>query len=246
MKLKEKLQASSITHGIWRILPSPYLSEIIGLAGFDFQILDCEHGVYDYDTLYKDILACELHNCSPVIRVSGINKVEVQRCLDLGAHGIVFPQLKNFADFQGAIEQMQYAPSGNRGYNPIVRANGFGDKTISTNRIEPCCIGIIETLTAVEEIEKILGLNELTMIYIGVYDLSTQLGIPGQIQSAQMTTLTNQIIEAAKKFNKPVSLMVHDADQQNLFASKGVRTFIHSVDTHKLSIYFKNILNQSL
>ena len=61
-----------------------------------------------------------------------------------------------------------------------------------------------------------------------------------------INSLPPQILEAAKKFNKPVSLMVHDADQQNLFASKGVRTFIHSVDTHKLSIYFKNILNQSL
>jgi 4-hydroxy-2-oxoheptanedioate aldolase len=243
MNLKEKFQTNSINHGIWRVMPSPYLSEIIGIAGFDFQILDCEHGVYDYDSLYKDILACELHNCSPVIRVSGINKVEVQRCLDLGAHGIVFPQLKNFYDFETAIAQMQYAPSGNRGFNPFVRANGFGDRP-SFKNIEPCCIGIIETLTAVEEIEKILELNELSMIYIGAYDLSTQLGVPGQIQSPQMISLIDQILDAAKKFHKPVSLMVHNEEQKNTFLSKGVRTFVHSVDTHKLSIYFKSILNK--
>jgi 4-hydroxy-2-oxoheptanedioate aldolase len=244
MKLKEKFQSNNFTNGIWRIMPSPYLSEIIGIAGFDFQILDCEHGVYDYDSLYKDIIACELHNSSPVIRVSGINKVEVQRCLDLGAQGIVFPQLKNFNDFENAIEQMKYAPSGNRGYNPFVRAGGFGSGP-SPETNEPCCIGIIETLTAVEQIEKILKLKSLDMVYIGAYDLSMQLGVQGELQSPQMVSIVDKIVMIAKKNNKPVSLMVHNEEQQKNYLTKGVRSFVHSVDTHKLSLYFNSLVNKT-
>ncbi len=60
------------------------LTEILAQCGFDFQILDCEHGGYDYATLLPDILACERQGCAPLVRVSGTDPVEVQRCLDLG------------------------------------------------------------------------------------------------------------------------------------------------------------------
>ena len=113
-------------NGIWRIIPSAMLSELFARSGFDFQILDCEHGNYDYETLLTDILACEANDSVPYIRVSGTDKVEVQRCLDIGARGLVFPQLQGYEDFLAAAAMMDYAPVGSRGFNPFVRAGNYG------------------------------------------------------------------------------------------------------------------------
>jgi 4-hydroxy-2-oxoheptanedioate aldolase len=76
---------TQVLHGIWRIIPSPMLTEALAQGGLDFQILDCEHGAYDFATLLPDILACERQDCAAFVRVSGTDRIEVQRCLDLGA-----------------------------------------------------------------------------------------------------------------------------------------------------------------
>ncbi len=116
--------------GIWRILPSSPITEIISESGFDFQIFDLEHGSYDFETLAQDIKICQLLNCLAYVRVSGLNKVEVQKCLDLGADGIVFPQLSVYDDFKLATQLIQYPPKGIRGFNPFVRSGKYGFEKI--------------------------------------------------------------------------------------------------------------------
>lgn len=228
---------TQFVHGIWRILPSVSLSEIIAQSGFEFQILDCEHGGYDYDTLLKDIIACQVHNSSPLVRVSGINKVEVQRCLDLGAHGIVFPQLNNYDDFKMAADLMRYAPQGVRGFNPFVRVGGYGIKDNNSTAERPVCIVIIETLQAVAALKDIVALDGIDMIYIGSYDLSAQLGCIGEMNSPKLIELVNKIIAICNNSKKPVSLMVHDRAQYETAASKGVKGFVHSVDSFRSKLH---------
>ncbi len=229
-------------HGIWRILPSVSLTEIIAQSGFDFQILDCEHGGYDYDTLLKDIIASQLHNSSPFVRVSGINKVEVQRCLDLGAHGIVFPQLNSYDDFKIAAELMEYAPRGIRGFNPFVRVGGYGIGDKPANPVKPICIAIIETLQAVNELETIVTIDGIDMFYIGSYDLSAQLGCIGEMNSPILIDVVDRIISVCSNAGKRVSLMIHDKVQFEATAAKGVSVFVHAVDSYKIkSFFFKGL-----
>jgi 4-hydroxy-2-oxoheptanedioate aldolase len=230
-------------NGIWRIMPSPQISEIIAQSGFDFQILDCEHGSYDYQSLDADIRACDLHNCVAFVRVSGLNKVEVQRCLDLGASGIVFPQLTNFVDFKKAVELVNYAPVGSRGFNPFVRSWGYG---INNGEIKKAkCITIIETLQAVDELEQILNFDGIDMIYIGSYDLSAQLGCIGKMDDLRLTTLVDDIINMCTAASKPVGVMISGSEQYNLFKNKGVNIFVHTVDTHQIKRTFSTAIKQT-
>jgi 4-hydroxy-2-oxoheptanedioate aldolase len=224
-------------------MPSPFLTEIISRSGFDFQILDCEHGSYDYDSLYKDILACELHKCSPIIRVKGLDKVEVQRCLDLGADGIVFPQLSSYGDFEKAADLMKYAPRGTRGFNPFVRSAGFGAES-KPEKTDPCCITIIETLQAVRELENICKLGGIDMIYIGSYDLSAQLNVIGKMDAPELVAVVDGILQVCKQYQKPVSIMVHNQEQLKHFQNKGVNVFVHSVDSVKISTCFTALLSK--
>lgn len=236
-------QTDKPSHGIWRIMPSMTLTEIIGQSNFDFQILDCEHGAYDFQTLDEDIKICHLVSCKAYIRVSGLDKVEVQRCLDLGADGIVFPQLNEFKDFELATKMLQYAPKGVRGFNPFVRAGKYGFGDIHEKKIK--CIAIIETLQAVEDLDHILSLADLDMIYIGVYDLSAQLNCIGVMDSPPLMAIVDSIIDKCNKASKEISLMVNNSDSYNNYKNKGVNYFVHTVDTHQLKTVFTNIINNT-
>ena len=218
-------------HGIWRIIPSLPLTELLAQAGFDFQILDCEHGAYDYATLLPDILACERHGCAPLIRVSGTDKVEVQRCLDLGARGLVFPQLTNAASFSTAAAMMDYAPAGTRGFNPFVRAAAYGSPTATAR---PWFVPIIETLAAVDELDAILKLKRIDLVYIGSYDLSAQLGVTGQMEAPALVQVVDRIVTACRRSGLPVGLMVLNEAAARLQAKRGVRALVHGVESHRL------------
>jgi 4-hydroxy-2-oxoheptanedioate aldolase len=191
------------------------LTEIFAQSGLDFQILDCEHGAYDYGTLLPDILACERHGCAPLVRVSGTDKIEVQRCLDLGAHGLVFPHLATADDVDHAGAMMDYAPGGTRGYNPFVRAGAYRierDADAAAASARPWFIPIIETLTAAEQIEAIAKLEWVDLVYIGVYDLSAQLGTPGDLNAPELGRVVDRIIATCAAARKPVAMMALSSD----------------------------------
>jgi len=219
-------------HGIWRIVPSPALTEIFAQGGMNFQILDREHGPYDYSTLLPDILACERHGCAPFVRVSGTDKIEVQRCLDLGARGLVFPQLVSLEDFERAAAMMDYAPAGTRGYNPFVRALGYGLPAAPASR--PWFVPILETRQAAEQIDAIVRMPRIDLIYIGSYDLSAQLGCAGRMDAPELKALVERIIEACRRAGKPVGLMALTAEAGRILAGGGVQVLVHGVDSHRL------------
>lgn len=233
-------ESNNELHGIWRIIPSMELTEIIAQSKFDFQILDCEHGSYDFQTLEHDIRICQHQKCLVYVRVSGLNKVEVQRCLDLGADGIVFPQLNNFEDFKLATKLIQYPPNGIRGFNPFVAAGEYGYGNIH-KKIE--CIVIVETIQAFDELDEILNLSEIDMVYIGVYDLSAQLNCIGAMDSPKLLSVIDEIIEKCNKSSKKVSLMVKNIEEYKKYKGKGVSNFVHIVDSYQLKTAFINVLD---
>jgi 4-hydroxy-2-oxoheptanedioate aldolase len=227
-------------HGIWRIIPSMTITEIIGQSSFNFQILDCEHGSYDFQTLLEDIRICHSQNCLAYVRVSGLNKVEVQRCLDLGADGIVFPQLDTYKDFDLATKMIKFSPKGVRGFNPFVNAAEYGSKEINDNVVT--CIVIIETLNAIQELDKILSINDINMIYIGVYDLSAQLNCIGQMDSPSLKKAVDSIIKKTIAAEKAVSIMVNNLEDYQKYKNMGVTYFVHTTDSHQIKSSFSNEL----
>ena len=230
------------THGIWRIIPSPALTEILAQSGLDFQILDCEHGGYDYATLLPDILACERHGCAPLVRVSGTDRVEMQRCLDLGARGLVFPQLATPEDFARAGAMMDYAPAGTRGYNPFVRAGGYGFPAPTPR---PWFVPIVETLAAARDIETIARLERIDLIYVGVCDLSALLGCPGRMDSPELAALVDRILTACHQAGKPVGMMALSADAARQLTARGVQTLVLWVESHRIKDFMTALIQRS-
>jgi len=226
-------------NGIWRILPSPVVTEMLAQCGIDFQILDCEHGNYDQQTLLADLMACDIHGCAGYIRVSGTDKVEVQRCLDLGAKGIVFPGLQGLSDFERVAAWMDYAPTGNRGLNPFVRASSYGIQSAAkVNSTSPLFIPIIETLEAVEQLDEILSISRIDLVYLGTYDLSAQLGCAGEMTNPKLVETIDRILRQCRKHHKASSTMALSPELAGALREKGVTAIVHGVDTHRIKEAF--------
>jgi 4-hydroxy-2-oxoheptanedioate aldolase len=233
--LKSRLQQKEALHGIWRLIQSHQLTEIIGSVGFDFQIFDREHGSSGFRSLETAIRTCELAGSSPWVRVGGINSTEVQRSLDIGAQGIVFPQLKGVEDFQKAVQTMKFPPLGCRGYNPFTRAGNYGTATTVPKMLTDdfaACVPIIETLAAVDDLDKILQIPGIDLLYVGAYDLSVQLGCKGVMDDPRLLTTISRIIQQCVQGKMPTAVMVNSAEQAEAYRRLGVTVFVHTVDTN--------------
>jgi 4-hydroxy-2-oxoheptanedioate aldolase len=230
-----KLETGAELHGIWRLIDSDPLTEILSQAGFDFQIFDREHGSYDFGALESAIRLCDASGSPPIVRVTGIDRVEVQRCLDFGARGLVFPQLDSFADVSSAIATMQYAPAGTRGFNPFTRAGTYGQPGKSVEVGAPLFIPIIETLNALRELPRILELPEVDLLYLGAYDLSVHLGCRGRMEDPALLRAIEDAVTRCHAASKPVALIVNTPEQYRRWRALGVTVFVHSVDTKMIS-----------
>ncbi len=170
-------------HGSWVNLGSLVSAEIMGMAGFDWLLIDLEHGAGNDTTMYQQLQVLESTDAIPVVRTEELSKPKVQRILDAGAKGIMFPQIQNKEEAALAVSMMYYPPAGIRGMAKMVRATGFGknaDEYIAKLDQHLVCVIQIENINAVKEIDAIAAIPGVDVLFVGPSDLSLALGIFGQ------------------------------------------------------------------
>ncbi len=162
--------------------------------------------------------------------MGGLDPVEAQRALDLGAAGLVFPQLKSRADFEKALRLLHYPPEGERGFNPFTRSGGFGARTPQPVG-NPICFPILETLAAVKDLDAILELENIPLFYIGAYDLSAQIGRRGEMDHPELLALMETVVGKIRAAGRAAAVMVKDKAQRDFYLRLGARVHVHTVDT---------------
>ena len=237
--IKEKLKSGLPVLGIWNIIPSPTICEVIGLQKFDFQILDLEHGLFDVSTLESCIRACELTNSSPLVRVHGTDDhASVQTALDLGAHGIIVPQVGDAAQTREALASTLFAPKGKRGFNPFTRAGKYLPSAVAapglTDDFAMRSI-IVETKTAFEDLDQILKLPELDLVYLGVYDMSVALGCKGHLDHPLIQDFLKSSIPRIRAAGKSAGVMAKTPSEISSFLKLGVNFIVCGVDTQMIA-----------
>lgn len=184
--LKQRLKNGEIVFGPWCVVPSAPLLNIISASGMDFAIIDMEHGPTDYRIAEDMVRAAESENCSPVIRVGQRNESDILKALDIGAQGLLVPHIESREDAADTIRFSKYFPQGERGFSPYTRAGGYGYLGIENhaeNENEETLIGIIlEGKEGIDNMDSILETDHLDFVYVGAYDLSQAMGMPGQVQ----------------------------------------------------------------
>jgi 4-hydroxy-2-oxoheptanedioate aldolase len=234
--LKLKLAAGKPVIGIWSIISSPVIVEIFALAGLDFVILDMEHGIYDVDALDSCVRACEAGGAAPVVRVPGMNASAVQWALDLGAHGIIVPQVAGFAQTDTAVKMAKFAPEGTRGYNPFTRAGQYSNPSSNTGGKLNNAFGltsvIIENENSLAELDRICTLPNLDVIYIGVYDLAVALGCAGNTSDPRIQDIVRSCVTTIRAAGKAAGVMVRSGQEITQDLAIGANFLVYSVDTY--------------
>jgi 4-hydroxy-2-oxoheptanedioate aldolase len=226
-RLRQALASRSVVYGTWVQTPSPEVVEIIGWSGWDFVILDLEHGPYGPETLPHLIRASEAADVAALVRVPLSAPHDVGKALDLGAPGIVTPGVTSAAAGESAVRLTRFPPHGTRGATPSTRQlhysalpfAGLMDKGAPP----PLIVLQVEARLATSDLGSILGIDGLSVIFIGPYDLSTSLGLPGQFDHPKVREAISEIVSRAAERNVAVGIWVPDAQAAHFWVGQGVR-----------------------
>jgi 4-hydroxy-2-oxoheptanedioate aldolase len=225
-KLKERFRNGEAAIGTFVTNPTPDLVEIIALGGFDFIVIDTEHGDLSIETTKDLVRAAEYRGITPIIRVTKNSTTDILRSLDVGAHGVQVPMVNVRADAEKAIQAAKYFPKGNRGL-ALARSADYGNldafEYFESANNETMIVVHCENITGYENLESILQLEDVDVVFLGPFDMSQSLGIPGQIYDPKIEEISSGIIELANQYGKAAGIFVTSAEEANKRIAQGFK-----------------------
>lgn len=211
---RKRVLAREWVCGTFLNLGSPVTTEIAGIAGFDWVLLDHEHGPGGEDTLLHQLHAAGSTPTFPIVRVAANEAPRFKRVLDQGAFGVMVPYVNTAEEAKAAVNAMRYPPRGIRGVAKFNRGAAFGadfDDYYAHAHERLLTVIQIETPAAVANVEEIAAVDGVDVVFVGPTDLSFNLGIPDQLESAKFKTALQQVSAAAKRNGKAAGILVHNA-----------------------------------
>ncbi len=203
--LKKALAENKVTLGSWIQIGHAVCGEIFAHAGFQWVCADMEHGGIDIECMSNIFRAIENCGAVPVARVPVNDLIWIRRSLDAGARGLIIPMVKTVEEAQAAVDSAKYAPLGERGFG-YCRANQHGmefDAYAASANDEIPIIAQIEHKDAIANLEDIVQVPGIDGCFIGPYDLSGSMGIPGRFDDLRMIEALNHYREVCKKHHIP-------------------------------------------
>ena len=224
--LKKRLKAGDSLIGCWLNLGSALTAEIVGLSGYDWGLIDLEHGAGSESDVLHQLQAIEHTTIAPIIRIESFERQRIHRMLDLGAEGIMCPRINNVEEARKFVGGLSYPPEGQRGVAKMVRATGFGNKFDSyINDVKDNIIGIIqvETPGILNHLNEIAAMDNIDILFIGPADLSMALGIYGQFDHPMFKDAVEATVNAAEKAGKATGILLFNPDDFIKYREMGIR-----------------------
>jgi len=226
-----RVRSGEVLTGTLVSLPSPEVCELLANMGYDWLFIDAEHGAFNPQQAQNMLQAASPTPC--VIRVPIGETVWLKKALDIGAAGIIVPQVNNSSQAREIIQHCKYAPAGDRGVG-IGRAHKYGidfDRYLEKANEETAVILQAESCEAVDNINDIANLKGVDAILIGPYDLSASLGMPGEINHPLVQSAINKIIKACQDVNVSLGFFGVSAEAVLAYKEKGCTLLTVGVDT---------------
>lgn len=201
-RLKQRIAAGEVTIGAWLGVPEPLVAEAMVSCGFDWMVADMEHGALDVRDMPALFAAAERRGATPLVRLPSMDPILARRLLDAGAHGLLVPVVEDAKGFVEFARHCFYPPAGRRGVG-LSRANTWGDEfTEYLNTFRPILVPQIETLKGARAANEIAALPEVDALFIGPYDLSADLGRPGDFSTSDFAQHVSAIKAACGAHGK--------------------------------------------
>jgi len=199
--LREIHAAGKPTFGGWLAIPSGPSAEVMAHAGFDWLCVDMQHGLIGYQTMVTMLQAISTTETVPIVRVPWNEPGIIMKSLDAGAYGVIIPMVNTRAEAEAAVGACRYAPRGYRSHGPI-RASIYAGRDYSQHADDTIlCIAMVETVTALENLDDILSTPGVDACYVGPADLSVSMGLAPRPdhEGGPFTEALERIVAACKK-----------------------------------------------
>lgn len=230
---RNKISNNKCVYGPFMKTADPMFVEAVGLSGFDFVILDTEHGPVEIENQQNNIRAAEARNLVPIIRLKDKAENTIGRALDIGAYGIQVPQITTVQEAKDVVKFAKFYPYGMRGVCRFVRAADYSaiDRYEYFESSKDILIILqLEGIEAIKNIDEILQVEGIDILFIGPYDLSQSLGLPGQVNNTKVIEAMKLIVEKAKTSGKTIGCFVDTPDDLVMWRDMGLQYLSYSVD----------------
>ena len=212
--------------------PSAEVVELLSKVKFDWLFIDGEHGPFDTPQM-QHMLQAASSQCPCIIRVPSYDAVAIKKALDIGAAGIIVPQIQTAEQAQAAVGAAKYPPTGKRGVG-LARAHEYGlsfSSYLESADQETCVVIQAETRDAIDNIEDIVAIEDVDAILIGPYDLSANLGYTGQVEHPEVLGAIKKVEHACKQANVKLGYFGVNAQAVRPYIDRGFTLITAGVDS---------------
>ena len=219
-QLKERLRRRERLFGGWVSYAHPSITETFARAGFDFIAIDMEHATISLEQAQRIIAASQGEGVCCLPRPVSHSNDWIKPLLESGADGLVVQMVNTVAEVDALVKDIKYPPVGNRSYG-VNRAQGYGfdfDAYIESWNASSTFVIQVESIQAVENIERLLDCAEVDGVMVGPYDISGSLGVPGQTSHPLVVEASKTVIAACERFDRACGTQVADPSPERVEA----------------------------
>ncbi len=211
-RLRAAVTSGELAIGTFVGTASPVTAEVCAAAGFDYLLLDLEHGAGGEEQLRATVPAAASYGVPTVVRVESAARIRIGRVLDAGAAGVMLPRLDSVDEVRAAVRHLSYPPRGDRGVATYNRACRFGLDPDALFRADDEVLGVVqvESARAVARAADIAALDGVDVLFVGPRDLSHDLGVPGRTDAPEYREALDVVRGAARKHGKACGMLVPD------------------------------------
>ena len=224
-------------------------AECLGIAGLDFMVVDTEHGPYDVESALTAITAASRRDCAPLVRGKDVTRPSVLKMLDVGAKGLIVPDVRSVEEVRRLVEYAKYYPLGRRGFAPTL-ASGYGfdqeaadvESYFALCNRETLLLPQCETVGCLEHIEEITAMDGVDGIFVGPFDLSIALGHPGEFNAPVVHDAILRVQAACKRSGKLSIIFTGSAAASRQRFAEGFDSVTMGMDSLFYVEMYKNLV----
>lgn len=193
------IRTGSVAIGGWLSNPSTINAEVMGAAGFEYVVIDAQHGALDYSAMLPMLQVLSIGESTPIVRVPSNDSGHIGKALDAGARGVIVPMVNDRRACERAVAFTKYAPDGERSFGPTRAVLVEGDDYFDYAADQVSLIPMIETVEAMRNIDEILTVPGVEAIYVGPNDLSISLGIKPNTSDPRLDEAMVEIVAGCRR-----------------------------------------------
>ena len=242
---RTRLKNSELLLGTMVTLPCAATAEILSQVGFDWLFLDGEHGPLESAEL-ASLLTAIAGRSACLFRVEEAQETPIKKALDLGADGIIAPQVNSAAHARDVVRWSRYTPEGSRGVG-LARAHGYGfgfQEYVANANQNISVVVQVEHIDAVNCIEETVQIDGIDAILLGPYDLSASMGKMGQIDDPEVVAAIGRVTEVCRAASMPLGMFGVTTADVKPYMDQGYTLIVASVDTLLLGTAARTVLSE--